>query len=219
MFYNKLQILPLINIAYNQDIFFVLILLSFLLVSLIKGFYWKHSKLFFMSIFAQRYSNQYLREDNAFTERVNLLTFLLMVVNFTLIIAKFKMVINLLGVAYVASLVSLFFLVKFLCIKILGALFKLKDIARLAVFFTFLFDKTLGFLIFPLVVCIYFFSFDISTVILLASFILFVILLIMKLFWMLKIGTKLFGLTKGYIFLYLCILEVFPILLLAKGVF
>ena len=213
------KFLPITNIAYNQDGFFLLILFSFLLVSLLKGFYWKHSKLFFMSVFAQRYANQYLREDNAFTERVNLLTFLLMVVNFTLIIAKIKMAINFWSIVLITTLVSLFFLLKFLCIKILGELFKSKDIARLTIFFTFLFDKTLGFLLFPLVVCVYFFSFDISSFMLLSSFILFVLLLIMKLFWMLKIGTKLFGLTKGYIFLYLCILEIFPLLILAKGVF
>ena len=34
-----------------------------------------------MGTFAQRYANQYLREENVFTERVNFLTFLLLAVN------------------------------------------------------------------------------------------------------------------------------------------
>ena len=84
---------------YNQDVFFILLTLSFFLFALIKGFYWKHTKLLFMGVFAQRYANQYLREDNAFTERVNGLTFLLMCINLTLIISKIQGIVDLKGIA------------------------------------------------------------------------------------------------------------------------
>ena len=204
---------------YNQDIFFILILVAFLLIALIKGVYWKHAKLFFMGVFAQRYANQYLREENAFTERVNLLTLLLMVINFTLIISKFQSIINLEAICLLFSLVGLFFLLKVIFIKILGLLFKVKDLAKLAIFFSLLFDKTLGFVLSPLVLLIYFFSFDISSAILVVSSFLVITLLILKLFWFWKIGTNSFGLSQVYIFLYLCILEIFPLLLLGKGVF
>ena len=209
----------LTKITYNQDTFFILILVSFLLISLIKGVYWKHAKLFFMGVLAQRYANQYLREENAFTERVNLLTFLLMVINFTLIITKLQAIINLGSICLLLSLVGAFFLIKILLIKIFGLLFKVKDLAKLAVFFSLLFDKTLGFLLFPLVLLIYFFSFDISSAILVVSLFLFTTLLILKLFWLWKIGINSFGLSRVYIFLYICILEIFPLLLLGKGVF
>ena len=172
-----------------------------------------------MGVFAQRYANQYLREDNAFTERVNLLTFLLMTINFTLIIAKFQGIIDLWRVVLVFFLVVLFFLLKLIFIKLLGFLFKVKDLAKLAIFFSLLFDKTLGFILFPLVVISYFFIFNISSTLLVASFGLFMILLILKLFWLWEIGTNLFGLSRVYIFLYLCIVEIFPLLLLGKGVF
>ena len=112
--------LALTNISYNQDAFFILVLLSFLLIALIKGMYWKHAKLFFMGVFAQRYANQYLREENAFTERVNFLTFLLMAINFTLIITKFQAVIDLWKIVSVFFLVLLFFLLKLILIKLLG---------------------------------------------------------------------------------------------------
>ena len=149
--------LALTKIAYNQDIFFILVLLSFFLIALIKGVYWKHARLLFMGVFAQRYANQYLREDNAFTERVNLLTFLLMTINFTLIIAKFQAIIDLWKVISIFFLVALFFLLKLIVIKFLGFLFKIQDLAKLGMFFSLLFDKTLGFILFPLVVIIYFF--------------------------------------------------------------
>jgi hypothetical protein len=211
--------LALTNISYNQDAFFILVLLSFLLIALIKGMYWKHAKLFFMGVFAQRYANQYLREENAFTERVNFLTFLLMAINFTLIITKFQAVIDLPTIVKVFFLVVLFFLLKLILIKLLGFFFKVKDLAKLAIFFSLLFDKTLGFVLFPLVVGIYFFSVDISSTVLMISLGLFIILFMLKLFWLWKIGTNSFGLSQVYIFLYLCTIEIFPLLLLAKGIF
>ena len=211
--------LALTNISYNQDAFFILVLLSFLLIALIKGMYWKHAKLFFMGVFAQRYANQYLREENAFTERVNFLTFLLMAINFTLIITKFQAVIDLPTIVSVFFLVVLFFLLKLILIKLLGFFFKVKDLAKLAIFFSLLFDKTLGFVLFPLVVVIYFFSIDISSTMLMISLGLFMILFILKLFWLWKIGTNSFGLPQVYIFLYICSIEIFPLLLLVKGIF
>jgi hypothetical protein len=211
--------LALTNISYNQDAFFILVLLSFLLIALIKGMYWKHAKLFFMGVFAQRYANQYLREENAFTERVNFLTFLLMAINFTLIITKFQAVIDLPTIVSVFFLVVLFFLLKLILIKLLGFFFKVKDLAKLAIFFSLLFDKTLGFVLFPLVVVIYFFSVDISSALLMISLGLFMILFMLKLFWLWKIGTNSFGLPQGHIFLYLCSIEIFPLLLLVKGIF
>jgi hypothetical protein len=211
--------LPLTKIDYNQDIFYILVLASFLLVALIKGLYWKHAKLFFMSVFAQRYANQYLREENAFTQRVNLISFLLMAINFTLVIAKFQVVIDLWKIMTLFLIIIIFFILKIVVIKFLGFLFKVKDLAKLTVFFTLLFDKTLGFLLFPLVVGIYFFTFDISFFLLGASFSLLIVLLMLKLFWLWKIGTNSFGLSHVYIFLYLCMIEIFPLLLLGKGDF
>ncbi len=193
--------------------------MSFFLIALLKGFYWKHAKLLFMGVVAQRYANQFLREENAFTERVNAITFILMLINFTLIILKITQLVELLSVALILICVSAFFLLKIALINLLGFILKIRDLAKLAVFFSMLFDRTLGFLLFPLVVLLYFFSFDVSTIVLVISFILAIILILMKLFWLWKIGTNSFGLPQFYIFLYLCTIEIFPIIILAKGVF
>ena len=172
-----------------------------------------------MGVFAQRYSNQYLREDNAFTERVNLLTFFLMCINFTVLLTKFKLTSDLFSILMVFFLVMLFFLFKLLIIRFLGFLFKSKDLAKLTVFFSFLFDKTLGFILSPLVLVVCFFLFDITSVVLVIAFFLFLVLLAVKLFWLWKIGSGLFGISRVYIFLYLCTLEIFPLLLVARGFF
>jgi len=211
--------LGLAKTTYNQDVFFILLVMSFLLIALIKGKYWKHAKLLFKGIFAQRYANQYLREENVFTQRVNFLTFLLMGINFTMIIVKIQEAISFLEVFTAFGLVILFFLIKIISINAFGFLFKVKDLAKLAVFFSLLFDKTLGFVLSPLVLVLYFFAIDISFILLVFALFLFIILLVLKLFWLWKIGSNSFGVPQVYIFLYLCVFEIFPLLFLAKGVF
>ncbi|MAU36187.1 MAG: hypothetical protein CMD14_02305 [Flavobacteriales bacterium] len=211
--------LGLNKISYNQDLFFVLIVISLFLISLIKGVYWKHARLLFMGTFAQRYANQYLREENVFTERVNFLTFLLLAVNITLIITKLKSTNEFWMIIKIFCSVLLFYFVKVLIIKLIGILFKNHDLAKLTVFFSLLFDKTFAFILFPIIIGLYFFIIDISMVLLFVSLVVFIIIFIFKLFWLWRIGVNSFGLFQTYIFLYLCTLELFPVLLLVKGFF
>ena len=203
---------------FNQDIIVVLLTVSFLLIAILRASYWKHAKLLFMGVFAQRYANQYLREENAFTERVSFITFLLMSVNISVIILKLIPAISLLENFALIAGVMLFFVAKIGLMLLLGNIFRLKDIAKLGVFFSFLFDRALGFFLFPLVILLYFFAFNITPFVMLIVAIVFVILLLLKLFWLWKIGTNAFGLSHSYIFLYLCTLEISPLLFLGKVV-
>ena len=102
--------------------------------------------------------------------------------------------------------------------KIFGNIFMLRELTKLGIFFSFLFDKVLGICLFPIIVILYFFPFEITSIVLILVFIVFSIILMLKLFWLWKIATKSFGLSHVYIFLYLCTLEIFPLLLLAKRV-
>ena len=210
--------ITLIKTIFNQDIIFVLLTISFLLIAVLKSFYWKHAKLLFMGIFAQRYANQYLREENAFTERVSFITFLLMSINISLIILKLVPKTSVLETFSLIGGVMLFFILKIGLILSLGSILRVKDIAKLGVFFSFLFDRALGFFLFPLVILLSFFAFNITPFVMLIVAIVFIVLLLLKLFWLWKIGTNAFGLSHFYIFLYLCTLEISPLLLLGKGV-
>ena len=207
------------KIAYNQDGLFILLLLSFLLIAILKGFYWKYARLFFMGIFAQRYSNQYLRQENAFTQRVGLLTFLLLVINFSIVILSFQFTINIKNILSILFYVLSFFLIKMILITLIGLLFKSIDLAKLVSFFSFLFDKTLAFVLFPIILVNCFFSIDISSIMLIVIGVFFISLYILKVLWLWNLGVKLFGLSQIYIFLYLCMFEIFPLIVLGKGVF
>ena len=204
---------------FNQDIIFVLLTISFLLIAVLRGSYWKHTKLLFMGVFAQRYANQYLREENAFTERVNFITFLLMTINFSLIGLKFIPQISLLEAVFLIGGVMLFFILKIGIMLFFGKIFMVQDVAKLGVFFSFLFDRALGAFLFPLVVMLYFFTFEITITLFVVISIVCALLLLLKLFWLWKIGTKSFGFSQVYIFLYLFALEISPLLLLGKSAF
>ncbi len=202
-----------------QDIFFVLILFSCLLVSIIKGFYWKHAKLLYMGVIAHRYSNQYLREENAFVHRLNLITFLLMIINFSLVLAKIYPAFGLNKVIMILAILLIYYSAKKIIVVFLGKIFKQNDLAKLTMFFSILFDKTLAFIITPLVVISHFFVFEITHIILILILIITILFLLLKTFWFFKIGRSSFGISNFYIFLYLCIVEISPILLLKKGFF
>ena len=204
---------------FNQDIIFVLLTISFLLIAILRASYWKHAKLLFMGVFAQRYANQYLREENAFTERVNFITFLLMAINFSLIGLKFISQTSILEVVVLIGSVMFFFIFKIGTMLFFGKIFMVQDVAKLGIFFSLLFDRALGVFIFPLLLMLYFFTFDITITLFLIISIVCVLLLLLKLFWLWKIGTKSFGFSEGYIFLYLCALEISPLLFLGKRVF
>ena len=210
--------IALTNPIFNQDIIVVLLTVSFLLIAILRASYWKYAKLLFMGVFAQRYANQYLRQENAFTERVSFITFLLMSINISLIILKLVPKTSVLETFSLIAGVMLFFILKIGLILLLGSILRVKDIAKLGVFFSFLFDRALGFFLFPLVIALYFFTFNISSFVMLIVTIVFVVLLLLKLFWLWKIGTNAFGLSHFYIFLYLCTLEISPLLFLGKGV-
>jgi len=204
---------------FNQDIIFVLLTISFLLIAVLRASYWKHAKLLFMGVFAQRYANQYLREENAFTERVNFITFLLMIINFSLILLKFVPQASLFEVVFLIGSVMLFFILKIGGMLFFGKIFMVQDVAKLGVFFSFLFDRALGLFLFPLAVMLYFFIFNVTATLFVVISIVCALLILLKLFCLWKIGINLFGFSQFYIFLYLCALEISPLLLLGKGVF
>ena len=210
--------IALTNPIFNQDIIFILLTISFLLIAILKAYYWKHTKLLLMGVFAQRYANQFLREENVFTQRVNFITFLLMIINFSVITLKFIPKASILEVLALIALVVFLFLIKIGLMLFLGNIFKMKDVAKLGVFFSFLFDRGLGLFLFPFIVIFYFFPFDITSILIVIITIIASALFVLKFFWLWEIGTKSFGFPNFYIFLYLCTLEISPLLLLAKWV-
>jgi len=207
---------PLEKIYYNNDLFFILLLFSFFLLGILRSYYWNYTKLILKGVFFQRYANQYLREENALTERVDFLTFIIMVLNFSLLIAFFENNISSSKLALIFMCTVLFFAIKALVVRFLGFLFFAKDLSKLAVFFSFIFERSLAIILLPLIVILYYFSFDISGGLSLVIFSIILIFFAVKFFQLKKIGHSIFALSNFYIFLYLCGLEILPLLIIAK---
>ena len=212
--------IPIPQISHVNSVMFVVIFFSISLLGFLRAYYWKHTKLILLAPFQYRYASQYLRQDNAFTERVNWLTFFILLINFSLLIDINSIISGYFnGFIYVLLFLLIFYVLKFLFLKFLGRLLFIEEIIRLTVFYSFLSDKALSIIITPLILILYFFSYNLDVLILSVILFLAICFLISKLYWIWKVGTNSFGLPSIYIFLYLCILEIYPFVLITKGFF
>jgi len=212
--------IPIPQISYANSVMFIVFLFSISFIGFLRAYYWKHTKLILLAPFQYRYASQYLRQDNAFTERVNWLTFFILLINFSLLIYINPIITEYLnGYIYVLLFLLTFYTLKFLLLNFLGRLLFIEEITRLTIFYSFLSDKALSIIITPLVLILYFFSYNLDVLILSVILFLAICFVILKLYWIWKVGTNSFGLPSIYIFLYLCILEIYPFVLITKGFF
>ena len=211
--------IPIHQFSPHDSLMFFLILFSFLFVGILRAFYWKYTKLLLIAPFQYRYASQYLRQDNAFTERVNWLSFIILFINFSLLLLFNKQILLFENYLFFLCLVFLFYFLKFYLIKFLGNLLFINEVARLTIFYTFLSDKALAILITPLILILFYFSVNIDVLILYSILFFSIVFLLFKLYWIWKVGTNSFGLSSIYIFLYLCILEIYPFVIITKGFF
>jgi len=212
--------LPIPQISIDNSFIFSIILGSIFLLGLLRAFYWKYTRLMLSAPFQYRYASQYLRQDNAFTERVSWIAFLILILNFSLLLIFNKSYYSFFGSYFSIFLsVSSFYLLKYLILNFLGKMLFAKEISRLTVFYSFLSDKALGIIITPFVLILFFFAFNINHIILAIILFFSVCLFVFKLYWIWQVGTNSFGLSSVYIFLYLCILEIYPFVFIAKGFF
>ena len=210
---------PIIQTEESFSLVFLLITISLFLVGLLRAYYWKHTKLLFLASFKYRYASQYLRQDNVFAERVNWLTFAVLIINFSLLFLINSPNFALKDFMYVFFLIIIFYLFKYMIINFLGSLLFIKDITRLTVFFSYLSDKSFAITVTPFILISYYFSVDLSSLTLPIIFLIGACFYVFKSFWMWRIGRNSFGLSSIYIFLYLCVLEIYPFVFITKGFF
>ena len=204
----------------DNNLSFIILTISLCIIGVLYAFYNKYSKELVLSAFGQRYANQYLRDENVFKRTVNILFNLLMIINLSFFIWSVSSSENYDFTQFLKIIIYtiLYYLLKFICIWFLGHLLKMNQIANIALFFTTLFDKVFALFAFPILVLFHFYVSDITdqTTLIICSFL--IIFFVLKIFWTLKIGIKSFGLSRFYLFLYICILEFFPLVLLYRGI-
>lgn len=203
-----------------NNLSFIILTISLCIIGVLYAFYNKYSKELVLSAFGQRYANQYLRDENVFKRTVNILFNLLMIINLSFFIWSVSPSENYDFTQFLKIIIYTisYYLLKFICIWFFGHLLKMNQIANIALFFTTLFDKVFALFTFPILVLFHFYVSDITdqTTLIICSFL--IIFFVLKIFWTLKIGIKSFGLSRFYLFLYICILEFFPLVLLYRGI-
>ena len=134
--------IPIPQISHANSIMFVVILFSICFIGFLRAYYWKHTKLILLAPFQYRYASQYLRQDNAFTERVNWLTFFILLINFSLLIDTNPIISGYFnGYIYILLFLLIFYILKFFLLTFLGRLLFIDEITRLTIFYSFLSDK------------------------------------------------------------------------------
>ena len=115
--------IPIPQISHANSVMFVVILFSISFIGFLRAYYWKHTKLILLAPFQYRYASQYLKQDNAFTERVNWLTFFILLINFSLLLDANTIISAYFdGFMHVFLFLLTFYILKFLLLKFLGRL-------------------------------------------------------------------------------------------------
>ena len=105
-----------IQISYHSNnLSFILLTISLFIIGILYAFYNKYSKEFVLSSFGQRYANQYLRDENVFKRRVNILFTILMILNISFFISTVLSHSNITMILFIKTIfyTSLYYLLKF----------------------------------------------------------------------------------------------------------
>ena len=111
----------------SGDGFFILLTISFFLIGILRAYYWNYASLLVLGSIQYRYASQYLRLENALTQRVSWITFMIMILNISLFINLQENVFSLNHFFKILLYSIIYFTVKFLVILFLGNVFLKKE--------------------------------------------------------------------------------------------
>jgi hypothetical protein len=214
---------PILNIntpSYWQEILLFLVFAIYVLIRISEP---KKILKIFISVFSLQEAKQLFRQEFKLAKRISLLlgigfvlimAFLIQITNqyFGLI---FKDNTHLQQYLYFVIIVSLIYLIKFLVINVLSYTSSNKDLGKEYLFNVLVFSQTIGVVLFPFVICLQFTKYP-------AEWFLYPALVICAGFYSLRIFRSfIISVTEQnigiiYIILYLCTLEILPMLVLAK---
>ena len=166
--------------------------------------------------FTQRHTNHFLRETNNLNISPYLIPFFVIVLSLFISHPSLnRSSWSILVILKYTFCISLFLAVKYLLIRWIGHLFQKLYFFEEVIFFTFLFEKVAGLLLFPFLVLSIYAPFD-SIKFLQLGFLLFFFFLLLKWVRMLYLGFFKRSFSKTHLFIYLCILEILPLVVIVK---
>ncbi len=190
---------------------FLLAAIAFLRVNFGRGLW-----LIFQAAFTQRHANQFLRE----TINVNISPYLISI--FVLVLTIFvshpswnQTNWSILVIIEYTLFISLTLGAKYLLIRWIGHLFQQLYLFEEVIFISFLFEQVAGLILFPVLVLSIYAPFD-SLKCLQIGLLLLVLFLLLKWFRMIYLGFFKSSFSKTHLFIYLCLLEILPLVVIIK---
>lgn len=185
------------------------------LTQIIKGFY------------INRYSNQLSREDLAIGNRVSVFLSVFFICTLTLFISRAlsyfgfhpsifgKNNVGIIDIV-IGLVILLTYCIKFATIKLVGYIFQAQKEANEYMMTIFLFCNTLGLFMLPLVICLTFVKQVSPGVFIYTGFVIIAIFISVRFIRGLFLGLHSSEISKLYLFMYLCTLEILPVIIIVK---
>ena len=200
----------------HNEWFFITCVLLLATVAFFRVHFGKGLLLISQAAFTQRHTNQFLRETNNSNVSPFLLPFFVLVLSLFIAHPSWEQTSwSFFLILKYIFWISLFLTSKYLLIRWIGHLFQQVYFFEEIIFLTFLFEKVAGLLLFPFLVLSVYAPFD-SKICLQLGFSFFIFFLLLKWIRMLYLGFFKRSFSKTHLFIYLCILEILPLVVIVK---
>ncbi len=225
LFHSGLQADALNNIphsGYDHPAWIPLLLVAgLILFAWVKLFYGRRLGMIFRGVFAKNYANQLIREGNLFNERIGLVLFFLHIFMASLFVylatplfnVRLPEIPDLLLYLLITSSVLGLWVFKAAYVRLLSLLFKTGESSRELVANMFLYNLFTGIALMP---ALWGMAFTDREVFFYISLIIIVVVYIIRLGREAVIGFTVNKFSAFHLFLYLCTLEILPLIVLAK---
>jgi len=208
---------------YQPDWILGLLLLCFVLLAWVHVFYRRRLRQILMAPYSRRFLNQLVRDGNLFSERITLATGLIYFITTSLFLFQFYELILLkeagktlqgfLLFALISLFVLGFWILKIVLIRFLSFVFRTGQTSREYILNILIFNILTGILLLPLLVITVYLK---SIIFLWMCMIIFALFLFFQLVRGFLIGISIRKFSYLFLFLYLCSLEILPLIVLMK---
>ena len=206
--------MDLIAEAYNspkQEWVFILFLFFFSYVAFLKYNYFSRFVLILKSPFSQKHANQFLREESRSSNKLYLLPLFAAFLSMYVVAQSFSMGSFIFHFSWIISF--LFF--KYLFLVWLAYILQKKYQFEEIIFQSFLYERVAGIVIFPLLLLLFYSSIS-QSLVLNTIYIFLVSFTIYKIVRMAYLSFFNSSFSKAHIIIYLCTLEILPLIILSK---
>lgn len=207
----------------KTDWMILVMIFSLVILGWVYSFFRKYLSQVFQSLIDNNASSKLMNERSSVTERVSFILNILFVFNTGFFVFEIFHVfkIQFLGFgsfsmfAIFTGCITLVYLFKYIFYSFIGAILNAQREAFEYIHNLFLFNKIYGVILIPVIVCIPFFGAPVANYLIFAGVFLFVISFLFRMFRGIQISLKI-NFSFFYLILYLCTVEILPVLILGK---